>query len=380
MGFKSIGARLITVACVGLLLLLIGYPPRIILMRSVSGDGFTLEHYRSAFSNPKNFEEICNNLFVSSAATVLSTLIGRAVAWLVSRTDLGMRKIIHLLMLTHFFIPPFISAMACQQLLGPVGLINKWYMQISGSTDPLIHIYGQSGVLFVFTISGSVLMYMVVINSFQKVQASLEEAAIITGAGALRTLRDITLPVPGPSVLSAMILVFMSNISNYGAPSVLGYHVSYHTLTTRIYEVLQDFSLQNNMEVAAALSMLLVAVAMLSLVGKECLLTGKGFAVVTGKAEQPTRTRLGILRLPITTLTCICGLMLSAAPFLSILATSLTRAYGLPFSAANFTLNNYHTVLFAMSAFGRAMRNSMFLAFSTGGSPSDLAFWPPIFA
>ena len=134
------------------------------------------------------------------------------------------------------------------------------------------------------------------------------------------------------------------------------------------------------MEVAAALSMLLVAVAMLSLVGKECLLTGKGFAVVTGKAEQPTRTRLGILRLPITTLTCICGLMLSAAPFLSILATSLTRAYGLPFSAANFTLNNYHTVLFAMSAFGRAMRNSMFLAFSTGGSPSDLAFWPPIFA
>ena len=100
MGFKSIGARLITVACVGLLLLLIGYPPRIILMRSVSGDGFTLEHYRSAFSNPKNFEEICNNLFVSSAATVLSTLIGRAVAWLVSRTDLGMRKIIHLLMLT----------------------------------------------------------------------------------------------------------------------------------------------------------------------------------------------------------------------------------------------------------------------------------------
>lgn len=214
-------------------------------MRSVSGDGFTLEHYRSAFSNPKNFEEICNNLFVSSAATVLSTLIGRAVAWLVSRTDLGMRKIIHLLMLTHFFIPPFISAMACQQLLGPVGLINKWYMQISGSTDPLIHIYGQSGVLFVFTLSGSVLMYMVVINSFQKVQASLEEAAIITGAGALRTLRDITLPVPGPSVLSAMILVFMSNISNYGAPSALGYHVSYHTLTTRIYEVLQDFSLQN---------------------------------------------------------------------------------------------------------------------------------------
>ena len=205
---------------------------------------------------------------------------------------------------------------------------------------------------------------MVVLDSFYKMQASLEEAAVIVGASPFQVIKDITIPVLKPSILSAMLLVFMSNISNYGVPSVLGFHVSYYTLTTRIYEVVQDLTIQNNMEIAATLSMILVFFAIVTLIAKERLIKGKSFAVVTGKSEHLTRHNLGVFNWILSIVAVAYGFVLSVAPVLSILCTSLTRAYGLPFSLENMTLKNYETVLFKLSSFQSAFKNSLFLAFS----------------
>ena len=262
----------------------------IIFLKSLSGG---LSNYIDVFTDPKNLVALKNSLFLSVLGTLGSTLIGCFLAWLVSRTKVWFPGIIEGLLKIQFFIPPFISALAWQQLLGPVGIINKWYMQLTGGTDPLFNVYGQWGILFVFLISGSVSVYMVVIDSFRKMQASLEEAAVITGASTLQVFKDITLPVMKPSILSAMLMVFMSNMSNYGVPSVLGFHMGYYTLTTRIYGVVQDLTITNNMEVAATLSMLLVVFAVLTLILKEKMVSGKSFAVVTGKSEHLTQHSLG---------------------------------------------------------------------------------------
>lgn len=361
---KSNGYRALIWVSVAVSFILIGYPILIIFMRSFSDGGFSLNNYIEVFTNPKNLVALKNSLFLSITGTLASTVIGCFMAWIVSRTKVRFQKLIDVLMRVHFFIPPFISALAWQQILGPVGVVNKFYMQISGATEPLFSIYGQNGILFVFILSGSVTTYMVVLDSFYKMQASLEEAAVIVGASPFQVIKDITLPVLKPSILSAMLMVFMANISNYGVPSVLGFHVSYYTLTTRIYEVVQDLTLQNNMEIAATLSMILVFFAIVTLIAKEKLIKGKSFAVVTGKSEHLTRHDLGIFNWVLSIVAVVYGLILSVAPVLSILATSLTKAYGLPFSLENFTLKNYETVLFKLSSFQSAFKNSLFLAFT----------------
>lgn len=177
-----------------------------------------------------------------------------------------------------------------------------------------------------FIISGSVSVYMVVIDSFRKMQASLEEAAVITGASTLQVFKDITLPVLKPSILSAMLMVFMSHMSNYG--------------------VVQDLTITNNMEVAATLSMLLVVFAVLTLILKEKMVSGKSFAVVTGKSEHLTQHSLGAFNGILSFAAIAYGLVISIAPVLAILTTSLTQAYGIPFSFDNMTLRHYETVLF----------------------------------
>lgn len=361
---KAKGYRVMIFLSVTMSLVLIGYPIIIILLRSFTDEGFTFNNYIEVFTNPKNLIALKNSIFLSITATLTSTIMGCLIAWLVSRTKVHLQKVIHKLMLIHFFIPPFISALAWQQILGPVGVVNKFYMNLTGATQPLFNIYGQNGILFVFTLSGSVMVYIVVLDSFNKMQASLEEAAVIVGATPFQVIKDITLPVLRPSILSAMLMVFMSNISNYGVPSVLGFHVSYYTLTTRIYEVIQDFTITNNMEIAASLSMILVVFAIISLIVKEKLVKGKSFAVVTGKSEHLTRHSLGVFNWILSILAIGYGLLISVVPVLSILATSLTKAYGLPFSLTNMSLKNYQTVLFSMSTFQSAFKNSLFLAFA----------------
>lgn len=356
---KTGSYKLLVTLSVAVSFILIGYPIVIIFLKSLSGG---LGNYLEVFTDSKNLVALKNSLFLSVLGTLGSTLIGCFLAWLISRTKVWFPNFIEGLLKIQFFIPPFISALAWQQLLGPVGIINKWYMQLTGGTDPLFNIYGQWGILFVFIISGSVSVYMVVIDSFRKMQASLEEAAVITGASTLQVFKDITLPVLKPSILSAMLMVFMSNMSNYGVPSVLGYHVGYYTLTTRIYGVVQDLTITNNMEVAATLSMLLVVFAVLTLILKEKMVSGKSFAVVTGKSEHLTQHSLGVFNGIASFAAIGYGLLISIAPVLAILATSLTQAYGVPFSFSNMTLRHYETVLFNLSSFQRALGNSIFLA------------------
>lgn len=356
---KTGGYKQLVTLSVVISFILIGYPILIIFLKSLSGG---LGGYVHVFTDPKNLEALKNSLFLSILGTLASTLIGCLMAWMVSRTKIWFPNLIEGLLKIQFFIPPFISALAWQQLLGPVGMVNKWYMQITGGTTPLFNIYGQWGILFVFIISGSVSVYMVVIDSFRKMQASLEEAAVITGASTLQVFKDITIPVLKPSILSSMLMVFMSNMSNYGVPSVLGYHVGYYTLTTRIYGVVQDLTITNNMEVAATLSMLLVVFAVLTLILKEKMVSGKSFAVVTGKSEHLTQHSLGTFNGIASVICIVYGLLISILPVLAILATSLTQAYGLPFSFDNMTLRHYETVLFNLSSFQRALSNSVFLA------------------
>ena len=121
---KTGSYKLLVTASVVFSFILIGYPILIIVLKSLSGG---LSNYINVFTDPKNLVALKNSLFLAIVGTLGSTLIGCFLAWLVSRTKVWFPGIIEGLLKIQFFIPPFISALAWQQLLGPVGIINKWY-------------------------------------------------------------------------------------------------------------------------------------------------------------------------------------------------------------------------------------------------------------
>ena len=347
------------------LAILIIYPMLIIVTRSFTSNNQTsLQNYINVFSDSSTYEVLWNSLFVSIFSTFFALVIGSGLSWLVARTDIKGKRWINIGIMVPFLIPSFISAISWRQLLGPVGYFNKWFMSLTGTTKPLISIDGPMGIIFVMTVSSFSLVYMITHTAFQNMDATYEEAAQISGASKLRVMKDVTFPLIKPSILSSAVLVFVANISNFGVPSILGFHESYFVLTTKIYQLLNDYTIQDSFSQAASLSMILILIAVIGIWLQYYLTNQKSFKVVTGKTSQKMVVSLGKYRSVLTVFINILLFFFAIAPILAIFATSLTKAYGLSPTWGNLTLDNYYYILFKLPMAKRSLINSFTLAVS----------------
>lgn len=344
---------------------LILYPMVIIVQRSFTSESqFSLQNYINVFSSSSTFEILWNSLFVSTFSTIFAVLIGSTLSWLVTRTNIKGKRWINLGIIIPFLIPSFISALSWRQLLGPVGYFNKIYMSLTNASEPLISIDGPWGIVFVMTVSSFSLVYMLTRTAFQNMDTSYEEAAQISGASQLKVMRDVTFPLIRPSIISSAVLVFVANISNFGVPSILGFHESYFVLTSKIYDLLNDYTIRDSFSQAASLSMILIVIAIFGLWLQYYLTNKKSYKVITGKSTQKMVVSLGKYRYLITGLVGLFLFLVSVAPVLAIFTTSITKAYGLTPTLDNLSLENYFYIFFEMPMARRSLVNSLILATS----------------
>lgn len=342
-----------------LLFLLIAYPSLTLIVQSLRVDGALSPANYGALFEPRVLGVLRNSLFISVVGTIGATALGLTLAWLIARTDLPFKPAWQALLIVPYLIPPFIGAIAWVYLLGPVGYLNRFWRSLTG--DPLFVIYGEWGVILVMILYTYPIAYLITLGPLRQMNPALEEAAQISGARTLRVLRDITLPLMTPSIGASALLIFMSILANFGIPAVIGFPRRYFVMTNEIYTTILNFDRPNNLQIAAALSMVLVIFALLSLVLQRWLQRSRSYAVLTGKNEQPRLVALGRLRL--LALLFVLAVILAAvvAPMLAIFAQSVTPAPGVLLTAENATWRHYEE-LAGIPKVGRAFFNSFVLS------------------
>jgi len=346
-----------------ILSVLILYPLSKLVISSFTWDKhFSLQNFILVVTEPSNYQALYHSLFVAAFATFFSIVLGSFLAWIVVRTDIPYKNQFKILLLVPYLIPPFMSAFAWMQLVGPVGYLNQLLMLIFNRSEPLFDIYGKYGIIMVSTIYTYPLVYLMCLGSFERMNPDLEEVAQISGAGKFRVMLDITFPIMKPVLGGAMVIVFITVISMFGIPALLGIPASYFVLTTRIYQLIVSYGIPNNFAQAAALSMILVVIGMAGLLLQRYSLRKKSYAVITGKSMQPTLVRLGYWRNPLLTFCIVIVFVTSVAPVTAVTITAITKALGLPPTWNNFTLKNFYYVLFQLPLAQRGIRNSIFLA------------------
>ena len=174
-------------------------------------------------------------------------------------------------------------------------------------------IYGPLGIILVMTAASSATVFLLTEDAFRQTDRALEEAAQVCGAKPVRILKDITIPIMLPKILAAAVVVFITEISNFGIPAILGFQVSYYVLTTRIYQVLQEFYRGNSFEAASAMSVILLVVAILSLWLKDRTVKQGRHIVQAGNGEQ-TLLKLGGLKIPLFLFAAL-FLLISSVPY-----------------------------------------------------------------
>jgi iron(III) transport system permease protein len=198
-----------------------------------------------------------NTLELLLGAVPLSFLFALPLVWIVARTDTPLKGLIEIAALLPFITPPLIGAVAWALLAAPrTGLINVLVRQF-GATAPVLNIYSMGGLVFVMSLYVSPYVFLTVQAVMQRMEASLEDASLISGASLSRTIFKVVLPLSMPAILSAGILVITRILEEFAIPGVLGAPTGIYTITTYIYYQAISY-VPPRYEIAALLASLLM--------------------------------------------------------------------------------------------------------------------------
>jgi iron(III) transport system permease protein len=345
------------------LAVLVAYPMVALVVTAFSHEGgFSLRHLLVAMADGRNLAALGNSILVGILATVAATLIGTALAWMVARTDVPLKRVLRPLFLIPFLIPPFIFALAVQQLLGPIGYLNVFWRGAFGTM--LFDVNSFAGIVIVLALGSYPFVYLTMLTAFERLPAEMEEAARISGATKWSVLRTITLPLLTPTIGAGAVLAFVASISNFGVPAILGFRRGIQVLTTRIYDEVTRGTDPDRLAVAAALSLVLGVVGGVGLVLQNRL-AGRGkFTLISGRGGAGGITSLGAARLPVAGVGILFVVLTSILPLLAITLTSFIQAPGVPPSWETLSLRWYERLILASPRIQQAAVNSLVLALS----------------
>src|SRR6202008_4196472 len=156
-------------------------------------------------------------------------------SWMVVRTNTPFKGFIAAVSILPLFAPPLVAGVAWSILGSPkTGLINtafKW-----AGLDWHVDFYSMWGLVVVFGIYYAPYVYMFTASALRNMDPSLEEAAEVSGASAVRTMFTVTFPLIAPAILAGSLLSFVVMLGIYGVPAVLGAPANINVLTTYIFK------------------------------------------------------------------------------------------------------------------------------------------------
>jgi iron(III) transport system permease protein len=307
-------------------------------------------------------EILLNTVTVSLAATVLALLFGFVTAWILSRTNVPGRHVLEQLMAIPYYVTPLLGAFAWSLLGAPEsGFVNQVWRALGGD-GYLIDIATPWGIAWVMALFEGSVAFVMIGAVMKSMDPALEEASQIIGAGRLRTMLRITLPLVAPGVLGAAIFVFAEMLGSFSAALVLGLPSRFYVVTTAMYQLVSQYPPRIPLAAAMGVSLFAVMFAMLFVYRR--IVTRRSYVTITGKAFRPRVMDVGPLRFVLLGV-CILYILLSVAlPLLTLAYASVQKiAVAFP-AAANWTLDNYRTAT-TMNAVRSALANSLVLGFAT---------------
>lgn len=281
-------------------------------------------------------EAAVNSVVSAGLSAVGAVIVGTILALLLDRSDLRGRRTLRLLALTPLLVPPFVGAIAWIGIVGPTGPVNRAWTEWFGG--PLWIIYGGDGVVFLLVVHSYPIAYIIMSAALRRVPSDLEQAARISGASLLRSVTGITLPLLRPAALSAFTLIAVSNLADFGIPSIIGLPERFVTLSTLVYRYIQSGTVESPLEVVATIGVVLLGVAVLAMIVD--LLANRTRVELDQSSSPPQPILLGRARLATTIGAWTSVLMITLLPLLALTSQALLPAPGVPLAWENLTLDN----------------------------------------
>ena len=312
-----------------------------------------LADWRAFASSPADREALWSTLVISVGSVVAALAIGLPLAFLLTRFEFRGRRALSAVATLPAALPPLVGVIAFLFLYGESGVVTRVVQRALALQRTPWSLTGLSAIVFVHAYTMYVYVFLFVSAGLERYDTTLDEAAAGLGAGRTQTLRRITLPLLTPSIVGAMLLVFMSSLGSFSAPYIFG--GGQRVLATQILVS----KLNGSMGLAYVETTVLALAAVAALLGLRWLerrrpyaLTGKGR--VTRSAITSDTARI------VTPLVAVVVVTFLVLPHAMVILVSFARdgAWTTQILPPEYTLDNFRR-LASDPELWRPIRNSV---------------------
>lgn len=215
-------------------------------------------------------EALLLTLKTSVAATVVCVLAGTPVAFLLARMEIPGKRVVDATLQLPLVLPPVVAGVGLLLAFGRNGLLGRSL--------------GVLGIEIPFTTAAVVMAQVFMAMPFyvqaaragiEGVPRSVEEASRTLGASDSATFFRVTIPLSRHALLSGMLLCWGRAVGEFGATIMFAGNMRGVTRTMPLAILT---AMQENVDAAAALSVLLLAFSAVIFVGARWALGGTGAA------------------------------------------------------------------------------------------------------
>lgn len=212
--------------------------------------GFTLGNFSSLFKKVYA-NAFINTVMLSAKTAVFGLLMSYPLAYALVRTRTAwIKSVILIVAITPLFLGEVVRTYSWIIVLGNSGFLNSLLLSIGLIDKPIQFMFTQSGVVVALVHVTMPIMVLMLATALSHINPDYEKAAMSLGAGPVRTLLTVTIPLSIPGIVASLTTAFAWTFSAFATPQLIGGgRVS--TVATLVYQL--GFS-SMNFPFAAALS------------------------------------------------------------------------------------------------------------------------------
>jgi iron(III) transport system permease protein len=319
---------LVLVVLVALMLMFILYP----LVQVVIVPG--LDGYVSFLGGQTWIKPLIHSIEIMLASTTTAVLLGFIYAYSMVYSEMPWKPFFRIVGILPLLAPPFVVAASYILLFGPRGVITYGVFR----QTPLI--LGFGGLWGVQTIAFFPFAYQLIADVLARSDPRLEQAARNLGASTWNVFRTITLPLAYPGLAAAILTTAIYILEDFGNPLLIA--GQFTVLPTQAYSLIEGFG---DFSGAAAVSTILVVLALILYFGKLRIQGNRSYVTVSGKATSIPRPPVPrtLTRACFIACLALAGLIFMVYGVLIVSALTVAFPNNLALTAKNFEYLGSHS-------------------------------------
>ncbi len=260
------------------LLVFIIYPlVKVILTSVIIDKHFSLKVYKEIIGSWYLRRAFLNSMMMGTLTALGGAVVGFIFAFTLARTDIPFKKFFHLIAIIPIVSPPFIGALSIIMLFGNNGMISSSLLHLSNTK-----IYGFRGLLFAQIVTFFPVAYITLKGVLESISPTLEDAALDLGGSRFKVFRRVTLPLALPGIASAMLVLFVETLADFGNPLILA-GSQFPILSVQAY---LEITGMYNLPKGAGLAFVLLIPSITVFFIEKYWVSKKKYVTITGKPTQ----------------------------------------------------------------------------------------------